>query len=148
LLNMRARVYDPELGQFTSSDPLGLAGGDTNLRRYVGNRPISSADPSGLWSRTPVGDQYDADFGAVILGTALGYGPVYIQRLNDEIDNLNNTLAVNGGNPGPASIHIQEAIAKDEGLLQEVGLLAGAVAAGGRAGPGAGNARAGARAGL
>jgi RHS repeat-associated protein len=47
---MGARFYDPSTGQFLANDPLGLGGGDTNLRRYVGNNPISSVDPSGLES--------------------------------------------------------------------------------------------------
>jgi hypothetical protein len=45
---MGARVYDPMTGQFTSADPLGLGGGDTNLRRYAGNNPVNAIDPSGL----------------------------------------------------------------------------------------------------
>ena len=32
LYDMRARSYDPTTGQFVSNDPLGLAGGDTNVR--------------------------------------------------------------------------------------------------------------------
>jgi RHS repeat-associated protein len=45
---MRARSYDPVLGQFTSDDPLGLAAGDFNIRRYVKNAPTQFIDPSGL----------------------------------------------------------------------------------------------------
>ena len=37
LFNLRVRNYSPTLGQFISNDPLGLAGGDTNIRRFVGN---------------------------------------------------------------------------------------------------------------
>ena len=47
LLLMRARAYAPALGQFVSNDPTGLAGGDTNLRRYVQNTPLQSIDPTG-----------------------------------------------------------------------------------------------------
>ena len=47
LFNMRAREYDPVIGQFTSNDPLGLAGGDLNLRRYVGNSPLDLIDQAG-----------------------------------------------------------------------------------------------------
>lgn len=46
--NMRLRNYDPSTGQFLSADPLGIAGGDTNIRRYVGNNPVNQIDPSGL----------------------------------------------------------------------------------------------------
>jgi RHS repeat-associated protein len=43
----RARYYDPAVGRFVSEDPLGLAAGDTNLVRYVGNFSIGSVDPTG-----------------------------------------------------------------------------------------------------
>ncbi|MCC7339273.1 MAG: hypothetical protein IT422_29625, partial [Pirellulaceae bacterium] len=45
---MRARHYDASLGRFTQRDPIGLAGGDANLFRYVGNSPTNAIDPSGL----------------------------------------------------------------------------------------------------
>ena len=48
LIYMRDRYYDPGTGQFTSEDPLGLGGGDANLRRYVGGNPIALVDPAGL----------------------------------------------------------------------------------------------------
>ena len=44
----RARYYDPAVGRFLTPDPSGLATGDTNLYRYVGNNPASLVDPSGL----------------------------------------------------------------------------------------------------
>jgi len=49
LFDMRARDYTPATAQFTSNDPSGLAGGDTNLRRYVGNNSLGDVDPLGLW---------------------------------------------------------------------------------------------------
>ncbi len=45
---MRARYYSPTTAHFISKDPIGLSGGDANLRRYAGNDPISQRDPSGL----------------------------------------------------------------------------------------------------
>lgn len=44
----RARMYDPQLGRFTSEDPIGFSGGDINLYGYVKNKPMSSRDPFGL----------------------------------------------------------------------------------------------------
>lgn len=45
---MRTRHYRSTLGRFISADPIGLAGGDANLYRYVGNNPVSNSDPLGL----------------------------------------------------------------------------------------------------
>lgn len=45
---MRARVFVAELGRFISKDPIGLASGDHNFYRYVGNMPVTHVDPSGL----------------------------------------------------------------------------------------------------
>jgi RHS repeat-associated protein len=45
----RGRQYDPKQARFLSEDPIGLAGGDVNLYRYVWNQPTNLVDPLGLW---------------------------------------------------------------------------------------------------
>jgi RHS repeat-associated protein len=50
LYRFGARDYDPTIGRWTSKDPIGFAGGDTNLYAYVGGNPMSYNDPSG-WVR-------------------------------------------------------------------------------------------------
>lgn len=43
----RNRYYDPDTGQFTQEDPIGLAGG-LNLYGYAGGDPVNFSDPFGL----------------------------------------------------------------------------------------------------
>jgi RHS repeat-associated protein len=51
----RARYYDPAVGRFLSQDPIGFAGGDSNLYRYVRNQPARLSDPRGTDSITDQG---------------------------------------------------------------------------------------------
>lgn len=46
LYDLRRRKYSPQTGRFASEDP--LRDDEENLYRYVGNRPVRKADPSGL----------------------------------------------------------------------------------------------------
>jgi RHS repeat-associated protein len=49
----RARFYDPRTGRWLSQDPLGFDAGDSNLYRYVSNRPSDQRDPTGLFTLVP-----------------------------------------------------------------------------------------------
>src|SRR4051794_31600291 len=40
-------MYDPQIGRFLEEDSLGFDPGDSNLYRYVANRPTYLTDPSG-----------------------------------------------------------------------------------------------------
>jgi RHS repeat-associated protein len=46
LYYVHARYYNPNLGRFLQTDPIGLSGG-TNLYAYVGNDPLNMIDPTG-----------------------------------------------------------------------------------------------------
>ncbi|WP_170328201.1 PKD domain-containing protein [Ruegeria arenilitoris] len=49
----RARAYDPRLGIFVQSDPIGFSGGTTNIYSYVANNPYAWADQTGLAISAP-----------------------------------------------------------------------------------------------
>ena len=49
LIHMNARVYDPNIGRFTSADPIGFEGG-LDVYGYAGGNPLRYFDPNGLWS--------------------------------------------------------------------------------------------------
>jgi RHS repeat-associated protein len=49
----RGRYYDPIVGRFINEDRISFAGGDTNLYRYVRNKPINATDPFGLYPNVP-----------------------------------------------------------------------------------------------
>jgi RHS repeat-associated protein len=48
LVRFGYRDYDPDVGRWTAKDPIGFAGGDTDLYGYVINDPIKWIDPWGL----------------------------------------------------------------------------------------------------
>ena len=64
----RARHYDPSLGQFIQSDPIGFAAGDLNIYTYVSNDPFNWSDPSGLSSTCRRGVDGTPECGAMVTG--------------------------------------------------------------------------------
>ncbi|OJW27600.1 MAG: hypothetical protein BGO49_25350 [Planctomycetales bacterium 71-10] len=85
------RDYDPASGTWMQRDPIGLAGGDLNLYRFVGNNPINYVDPTGLrgWAGRICDDLYVAS------ETAKGAGMGTLQSganlLNSGTDSLRGT---------------------------------------------------------
>lgn len=72
LVRLGARDYDPQTGRWTAKDPLGFAGGDSNVYAYSMNDPVNLIDPSGLYAG--VDDAVFAGGGAVVglIGQAIG----------------------------------------------------------------------------
>jgi RHS repeat-associated protein len=102
---MRNRWYNPTLGRFNQTDPIGLTG-DVNLYRYAANNPLTFVDPNGtksLWDRF-----YDATYGdpskksesgadqAYALGSSAlsalgGYTPAGSLKFNYSTGSVSNT---------------------------------------------------------
>ncbi len=53
LYHYRARAYDPVMGRFLQTDPIGYDDGP-NIYAYVGGDPVNATDPSGLEKETDV----------------------------------------------------------------------------------------------
>jgi RHS repeat-associated protein len=67
----RARFYDPQMGRFTSEDPLGFEGGDTNLFSFTWNNTKNWSDASGLCPSCEYGSQSSISQKALMGGGAV-----------------------------------------------------------------------------
>ena len=76
LVRFGARDYDSTVGRWTTKDPIGFAGGDTNLYAYVGGNPIRYTDQLGLETclLTTVGPLGIRDHAAVYTSRGDGSG--------------------------------------------------------------------------
>ncbi len=68
LTRFGARGYDAYTGRWTAKDPIGFAGGDTNLYGYVLNDPVNWVDPSGEVIFVPI-----AIIGIHVVAIAVSY---------------------------------------------------------------------------
>jgi RHS repeat-associated protein len=85
----RARIYSPTLGRFTTKDPIGLNGGDTNLYGYVVNDPINHIDPTG---HSGIGTIIGG-LGGIVVG---GVGPAALGGLLTDLGFVGIGSAISG----------------------------------------------------
>lgn len=75
LTYMQARYYDPVLGRFMSSDPVGFAEGGVeyhNRFAYTANNPVNAIDPDGEFFNFVAGAATSVVLGAVVRGATGG----------------------------------------------------------------------------
>jgi RHS repeat-associated protein len=80
----KARAYDPILGRFLQTDPVGYAAGDMNLYGYVGNDPINAGDPTGELADSCDDDGSDCGGGG---GSTSGSTPVLPPPVSEVVVN-------------------------------------------------------------
>jgi RHS repeat-associated protein len=130
LQNNLNRWYDASVGRWISEDPIGFAGGDANLYRYVANGATNFSDPLGLW-------RWDDDWIELGLGGLLGFQG---QEVQEEAGNaiVQNPLAKGGmgGAGGAIGGGSSGAIGggMGGGIVGGPGGIAGGAAAGGTVG--------------
>jgi RHS repeat-associated protein len=128
------RDYDPSIGRYAESDPIGLRGG-LNTYAYVKGRPLTLVDLRGLQDKenelSPLpGDEpsgFDPMGSSTVVppGTSPAYLTCYITCLEDEAFNLGSKVALACGGSA-AAIGIGTAIRLADPVK---GLIAGGVVA-------------------
>lgn len=64
LYDMRNRVYDPVMGRFYQTDPIGFQGDPLNLYRFSRHNPLLGGDPTGLDDTGDTSDCCSSDTGS------------------------------------------------------------------------------------
>jgi RHS repeat-associated protein len=73
----RARYYSPALGRFLQADPIGVAD-NINMYAYVGNDPMTGADPLGLFDEHAFREDATGDSSMMAIGRARIGGAYWI----------------------------------------------------------------------
>ncbi len=123
LIYVRNRYYDPEMGRWITSDPLGLVDGPGQYA-FVGGDPVNFGDPMGLFNvgLGPCGAVVDAERRAECLAKSRLGAQQFDQAVTTALANpyVQGSLQVIGG--------CTEAVVGGAAVLSGAGVLPGAVA--------------------
>ncbi|HGP0659165.1 TPA: RHS repeat-associated core domain-containing protein, partial [Stenotrophomonas maltophilia] len=122
------REYDPAVGRYSQSDPIGLDGG-INTYAYAEGDPLSYVDPLGLQSVGPTGAYIggeprasDACMDAAILDSALNLTPGVgtLKAFTEGASSLDSMSAVMSTTAAATEVHTQRADAASNARIQEL----------------------------
>ncbi|MEN8123346.1 MAG: RHS repeat-associated core domain-containing protein [Bacteroidota bacterium] len=136
------RDYDAETGKWTAKDPIGFAGGDSNLYGYVLGDPVNFVDPKGLYiwfltQPTTIGSNeriyFDQNGNRRVYNFDTGRSRPYIEqrrvhcetRKDDGSDRTRNKdlVEANPNNKVPASRPKGNKLTNILELLERIGIL-------------------------
>ena len=83
------RHYDPGLGRYVETDPLGMGSGDRNTYVYAWDKPLRASDPWGLWGEDVHSGINNSRYGTYTWARQIGFTEAAAKRIalaNDATD--------------------------------------------------------------
>ena len=112
LIRFGYRDYDPIIGRWTALDPIGFAGGDTNLYGYVFSDPVNFVDPRGLL--VVVVSRYVQNSFGLAAHTSIwvigNNGTITTISSSSTYENGQNIISFNHSDDNPDQVTINEAV--------------------------------------